>query len=97
MDWLTQLSDARLHENIERLERDVQEFETRASQRKAILVRDRQFSMSDPLYQRLTSIRDHLRGQLRQARDELTRRPASRDNASRSMRGMLSSFLGARG
>jgi hypothetical protein len=96
MNPFAELSDKRLLENSRRLERDIQDFDRRANRQKAILERQRRFSSSEPLYQRLTSIRDQLRADLRRAEDEIERRRRSRSaRPSWSLRSAVTGLLGA--
>ena len=96
MHPLAELSDKRLLETIAGLERDVQQFEHRASLQKTILERQDRFSTSEPLYQRLTSVRDHLRDDVRQAQEELDRRRNTSHRPRWSLRSAVPAFLGAR-
>ena len=74
MKWVNDANERQLRQHVERLHRDIQDFDQRASQQQARLEREGRFSRSEPLYQRLTSIRDHLQGQLHEAQQELGRR-----------------------
>lgn len=96
MNDLTELSDRRLLENVEQLERGIQDIERRASLQKTILERQDRFSASEPLYQRLTSIRDHLRADLRRTQEELERRRRNKRASSRSLLSTVTALLGAR-
>ena len=91
-------TDRRLLERIAQLERDVQDFDHRASLRKTVLERQERFTAGDPLYQRLISIRDHLRADLRRAQEALearqqhgSRRPRW---SLRSLRSALATLVG---
>lgn len=108
MKWLNDADDRRLREHVERLQRDIQGFDHRASQQEARLEREGRFSRSEPLYQRFTSIRDHLQSQLREAQEELDRRtrvsPKSPTWSLRRLKprrmtrdGRMSSVLGPKG
>ena len=66
--------DSHLHETIERLKRDVEDFAARAAREASALEREGRPILSNPLHQRLTSIRNHLSAQLREAEDEVARR-----------------------
>ena len=97
MNHLTRLSDKRLREQIARLKRDIESFEHRAGLRRTILERQDRYSPSDPLYQRLTSIRDHMRVDLKQAQEALEARGAGRARRPGwSLRSAVASLVGAR-
>ena len=97
MNPYAELTDKRLLENIERLERDVQHFEDRANVHKSVLERQERYSAREPVYQRLTSIRDHLRADLRLAVAEREARRRSRSARPRwSLRSVLATLVGAR-
>jgi hypothetical protein len=90
------MTDDGLRDDILRLERDIRDFDARASRQRTALDRERGCPICDPLYRRLTSIRGHLQDQLRQAREEQLRR-RTRDGATESKRGLrnaLASLLG---
>jgi hypothetical protein len=92
------LSDSRLHQEMERLRRDIQDFEGRTHQQTLVLEAEGRFSRSEPLYQRLASIRDYLKRQLREAQEEVDRRARARARRSKpSVRTALASWFGARG
>jgi len=92
------LSDSRLHEELERLRRDIQDFEGRAHRQMLVLEAEERFSRSEPLYQRLASIRDHLKRQLREAQEEVDRRARARATRSKpAVRAAVASWFGARG
>jgi hypothetical protein len=98
MNPLEGLSDKRLLEHIARLERDIQDIEHRVSLQKTLLERQDRFSASEPLYQRLTSIRDHLRADLQQAQGELELLRRGGYPPSRwSLRSAVAALVGARG
>jgi hypothetical protein len=97
MNRFAEATDTRLVEHLEQLRRAVQDFEERARVQKTALEREDRFSQSEPLYQRLTSIRDHLRADLRSAQNELDRR--ERDRSARpawSLRSAFAALLGVR-
>ena len=97
MNPFAALTDKRLLETIERLERDVQRFEERANVHKSVLERQERYSDREPLYQRLTSIRDHLRADLRLAVAEREARQRSRSSRPRwSLRSVVATLVGAR-
>jgi hypothetical protein len=98
MNSLSELSDKRLLDHIARLELDIQNFEHRASLEKIVLERQDRFSASEPLYHRLTSIRDHLRADLRLALGEREARQLARASPPRwSLRSAVATLVGARG
>jgi hypothetical protein len=97
MNALAELSDKRLLKDLERLKHDIQDFEQRASLQKTILERQERFSPSEPLYQRLTSIRDHLRADLQRTQEELERRRRTGAAQPRaSLRSAIAALLGVR-
>lgn len=96
MNGFAEVTDNRLLENIERLKRDIQDFEHRARLQKIVLERQDRFSLSEPLYQRLTSIREHLRADLRRAQDELERRRNRPVRPRWSLRSAVATLLAAR-
>lgn len=67
-------SSTDLAPRIERLRREIRDFEVRTSRHKAALDREGRYVPSDPLYQRLASIRDYLRSELRATQEKLDRR-----------------------
>lgn len=71
---LVEMNDCELTTHVERLRRDVNDFCGRAAQVASTLKREGHVHFNDPLYQRLSSIRDFLREQLGQAEGELERR-----------------------
>lgn len=97
MNPFAELTDKRLLETIERLERDVRHFEDRANVHKSVLERQERFSAREPLYQRLTSIRDYLRSDLRLAVQEREVRQRSRSAEPRwSLGSIVATLVGAR-
>jgi len=74
MKQLTRMNDAELAQHVERLKRDVQDFSGRTAHVASTLKCEERDHGSDPLYQRLSSIRDFLREQLAEAEQEVTRR-----------------------
>jgi len=97
MYWLSNMRHADLEDEIRRLTRDVEDFTARARKEAVALEREGRAVLSDPLHQRLATIRDHLRDQLRTAQVELARREraAAKPNR-RSFRQTLAGLLGAR-
>jgi hypothetical protein len=94
---MNRLTDKRLLEHIAQLERDARDFDQRASLQKTLLERQDRFSPSDPLYQRLTSIRDHLHADLRRARGELEARRQDESSRPRwSLRSAVAALTGVR-
>jgi hypothetical protein len=91
-------SDARLRDEMVRLQKDIHDFESRAHRQKALLEAEGRFSSSEPLYQRHTSIRQHLQSQLRDAEEEIDRRERVRARSPKfSLRGAVASWFGAPG
>ena len=74
MNDIRQVTDERLFQHVERLERDIEDFDARARRQKTALERENRFSWSEPLYQRFASIGNHLRTDLQRAQEELDRR-----------------------
>ena len=93
-------TDRRLLDHIAQLERDVQDFDHRASLQKTVLERQERFTAGDPLYQRLISIRDHLRADLRGAQEALEVRQQHSSSGPRwslrSLRSALATLAGGR-
>jgi hypothetical protein len=81
MKQLTRMNNAELAQQVERLKRDVQDFCGRTADVASTLKGEGRDHGSDPLYQRLSSIRDFLREQLAEAEQEVTRR--SHESAKR--------------
>jgi hypothetical protein len=77
MTRLKTMSEAALRGEIQRLKRSVEDFSARAEREAAALEREGRPSISAPLHQRLTLIRNDLRKQLTRAEDELARRAKS--------------------
>ena len=98
MNRLSTMRDAHLHATIGRLKRAIEDFTARAATEASALEREGRPILSNPLHQRLTSIRNHLSAQLREAEDEVARRAnlAARQPA-RSLRTALAELMGARG
>jgi len=94
MEWSKNLSDSQLQEHVQRLQSDIQDFDLRADRERAALELEGRFSASDPLYQRLTFIRDQLRNDLKQAENELRRRHAARrDKPADGVRAMFAAWF----
>jgi hypothetical protein len=74
MKQLATMNDAGLAQHVERLKRDVEDFCGRTARVASTLKCEGRDHGSDPLYQRLSSIRDFLRQQLAQAEQEVTHR-----------------------
>jgi len=82
MKQLTTMNDAGLAQHVERLKHDVQDFCGRTARVASTLKCEGQDHGSDPLYQRLSSIRDFLRQELAQAEQEVMRRAKRRPATS---------------
>lgn len=97
MYWLSNMRQADLEDEIRRLIRDVEDFTARAGKEALTLEREGRSVLSNPLHQRLATIRDHLREQLRMAQLERARRErAASKPTRRSFRQALAGLLGAR-
>jgi hypothetical protein len=97
MNRLRTMRDAHLHDTIGRLKRDVEDFTARAAREASALEREGRPIGSNPLHQRLTSIRNHLSEQLRQAEEEVARRAnLAATRRAWSLRTALAGLMGAR-
>ena len=76
MDRLKTMGDVQLHEELRRLERDVEGFRMRAAAVAATVEDSGRAVLSDPLYQRLTSIHEFLADRLAEVEREIDRRTA---------------------
>ena len=97
MDRFKKLRAADLDGAIQRLRRDIADFDARAARESSALERAGRAIESDPLHQRLTSIRDHLKQDLKLAEEERGRRTrASQRKPAWSLRSALSALVGTR-
>ena len=78
MKQLTTMNDERLQTHIEQLQRDVHDFRERAARVASKVSCEGRETGSDPLYQRLASIRVFLQSKLKEAEQEFERRAHER-------------------
>ena len=90
MKPFTDMNDKELKEHLVRLKRDVQDFSGRATHVAATVRSEGRDVLSDPLYQRYSSIREFLRKPLADAeREDQRRREAPADARSLSLGAVL--------